>query len=140
RALAWLAAGALAGLGCGARGPEMPELAKPVYSWSWTRGGCGGRRALDGDGRLWTLEGCDDGRPRLVRGPQASPTQRVATVGAFARLPEPRVATCTTPTQEFQIDAGGRVRTWDICDVADPSALTGPFAEVPRAFQGAAPR
>ena len=70
----------------------------------------------------------DDPRPR------ASVAQRAAIVDAFARLPEPAEATCGEPPVTFQIDAGGRVRTWSFCDREDPSLGRGAFAEVTKAF------
>ena len=132
---------ALAGValvGCTSKVPEVHELTKPVYSWSWTRGGCGGRRALDGDGTLWLEEGCEDGRPKMTRGPRAPVAQRAAIVQAFARLPEPGTASCE-PAHAFQIDAGGRVRTWNICEATDPRLSSGVYAEVLGAFRGSSP-
>jgi hypothetical protein len=136
-----LVAGALAlSAGCGAPAASAPDLAKPVYWWSWTRGACGERHALDGAGTLWVQRGCEDAHPRLVPSGRATASQRAAIVDAFARLPEPSSEACPTPAHQFQIDAGGRVRTWELCDAAAPASLTGSFADVPRAFQGAGPR
>jgi hypothetical protein len=134
RGFAALAAGAVLG-GCGPHARHAAvDLPKPVYSWSWTKGACGGSRLLDGAGVLWSEEGCEDPGARLVRGLRASLAQRAAIVEAFARLPEPAASSCSTPAHQFQIDAGGRVRTWDLCDAAPAAALPDPFAGVPRAF------
>jgi hypothetical protein len=141
--VATAALAALSGLhaaGCATRVPETHELLRPVYSWSWSRGACGGRRALDGEGTVWVEEGCEDGHPKMTRGPRASVAQRAAIVDAFTRFPEPAETTCGEPPVIFQIDAGGRVRTWSFCDGEDPSLGRGAFAEATKAFgAGATP-
>ena len=136
----------VAASGCG--GLEEADLDTPSYVWNWETGLCGSTMALDGQGELWTEDGCENGSPKLTFDRAVSDEQARRIRDAFQSHPDP--ASFVDPNcnsgggfveHRFTERRGdGSVREWRVClvqhdaDPKEPSQYPAPFGDTVRAF------